>query len=80
VCFAIGAASLTGGEVATALLVMVVGAAIGWEAARENLDDRRVAQWAALGILIALVLCLVGLGASYETIYCNNRDCEPLFD
>lgn len=79
-CFAIGSASLTGAEVATALLVMAVGAAIGWEAAREDLDDRRVALWAALGVTCALALCLVGLGASYETIYCNNRDCAPLFD
>ena len=65
---------------ATAVLTIVAGAGVGWEAAREDLDDRHTAQWAALGALISLVLCAVAVGASYETIYCNNRDCEPLFD
>ena len=80
ICFAIGAASVTGGQVAAAVVSVLVGAVVGWEAARENCDDRTCAGWAALAVTLALLLCLVGVAAARETIYCDHRNCTPLFD
>ena len=79
-CFAVAAATLTGAEIATGVLALVVGVVVGWEASREGCDERRVAGWGALAATLTLILCMVGAGAAYETIYCSDRDCRPVFD
>jgi hypothetical protein len=77
--FAFGALAKTAGEVAAPVFTVVVGAIVGWECTRENCSERACAGWAALAALLALLLCAVGVGLAYETIYCDNRNCEPLF-
>ena len=79
-CFAIGALEVTAAQVLAVVLTLVVGTIVGWEASREGCDDRRVAGWAALAATLTLVLCMVGAGAAYETIYCEDRLCRPVFD
>lgn len=79
-CFAIGALEITAAQVLAAVLTLVAGTVVGWEASREGCDDRRVGGWGALAAVLTLVLCMVGAGAAYETIYCDDRNCRPLFD
>jgi hypothetical protein len=71
---------MTVAQVAAGLLALMVGVVVGWEASREGCNDRRCAGWTALAATLALVLCMVGSGAAYETIYCDDRNCRPLFD
>ena len=80
VCFAIGAASVLGGQIAAGILGVAVGTLAGWEAAREGCSAGHCAGWAALAEVIALLACATGVGAAYETIYCDDRGCRPLFE
>ena len=79
-CFAIGALEVTAAQVFAGVMVLVVGTVVGWEASREDCDERRCGGWAALAATLTLLLCMVGAGAAYETIYCDDRDCRPLLD
>ncbi len=78
-CFALGALEVTAAQVLAGVMTMVVGAVAGWEASREGCDDRRCGGWGALAAVLTLVLCMVAAGAAYETIYCDERLCRPLF-
>jgi uncharacterized membrane protein YphA (DoxX/SURF4 family) len=79
-CFALGAATKIGAQVAAGVLALAAGVVVGWEASREGCDDSRCAGWTALAATLTLLLCIVGFAAAYETIYCDDRNCRPLFD